>query len=336
MAKSKNNTKTGINIKAFGLARSDFKSSLTPVAIAKDKEIYITNIKEDFSDTIPEGAIIEQDIKKGERVKKGTNINVTLSLGNGEFKVEDFVGLDISEVYRKVENLKVNLKEEYIYDETVEIGKVVSQIPSGGTKLKPDEDLTLFISKGKEDEETNVVVPYLIGLSEDEAKSKITKEGLSVGRISKAESDNVEKGKVIEQSISYGNEVSEGTAISIVISSGKKETTTEQTTETTTKPIVEDTTKQQIESTTESTQATTSAPVLKSETLVINPTLPEGTENVEVKVVKIVDGQSSVIWSSNHSSDNFPLYITVTGDKPTQFELYVDGKLIGTETKNFN
>lgn len=306
------------------------------VAIAKDKEIYITNIKEDFSDTIPEGAIIEQDIKKGERVKKGTNINVTLSLGNGEFKVEDFVGLDISEVYRKVENLKVNLKEEYIYDETVEIGKVVSQIPSGGTKLKPDEDLTLFISKGKEDEETNVVVPYLIGLSEDEAKSKITKEGLSVGRISKAESDNVEKGKVIEQSISYGNEVSEGTAISIVISSGKKETTTEQTTETTTKPIVEDTTKQQIESTTESTQATTSAPVLKSETLVINPTLPEGTENVEVKVVKIVDGQSSVIWSSNHSSDNFPLYITVTGDKPTQFELYVDGKLIGTETKNFN
>lgn len=306
------------------------------VAIAKDKEIYITNTKEDFSDTIAEGSIIEQDIKNGQYVKKGTNINVTLSLGNGEFKVEDFVGLDISEVYRKVENLKVNLKEEYIYDETVEIGKVVSQIPSSGTKLKPDEDLTLFISKGKEDEETNVIVPYLIGLSEDDAKSKITNEGLSIGRISKAESDNVEKGKVIEQSISYGNEVSEGTAISIVISNGKKETTTEETTETTTKPIVEDTTKQTTEPTTQSTQATTSAPVLKSETLVINPTLPENTENVEVKVVKIVDGQSSVIWSSNHSADNFPLYITVTGDKPTQFELYVDGKLIGTETKNFN
>lgn len=304
------------------------------VALAKDKEIYITNIKEDYDDTIKEGAIIEQDIKAGEKVKKGSNINVTLSLGNGQFKIEDYVGLDISEVYKKVESLDVDLKEEYISDDKVEIGKVVKQRPEAGSSLKPNDSLTLYISKGSEEEDNNVQVPYLIGLSEKEAKNKIKSEGLSVGRVSKTESDTVEEGKVIEQSIAYGEEVSEGTAISIVVSIGKKETTTEKQTETTAQPIVEDTTTQ--DTTVEQTESTTSQPVLKSETLVINPTLPEGTESVEVKVVKVVDGQSTVIWSSNHNANSFPLPITVTGDKPTQFELYIDGKLIGTETKNFN
>lgn len=304
------------------------------VALAKDKEIYITNIKEDYDDTIKEGAIIEQDIKAGEKVKKGSNINVTLSLGDGQFKIEDYVGLDISEVYKKVESLDVDLKEEYISDDKVEIGKVVKQRPEAGSSLKPNDSLTLYISKGSEEEDNNVQVPYLIGLSEKEAKNKIKSEGLSVGRVSKTESDTVEEGKVIEQSIAYGEEVSEGTAISIVVSIGKKETTTEKQTETTTQPIVEDTTTQ--DTTVEQTESTTSQPVLKSETLVINPTLPEGTESVEVKVVKVVDGQSTVIWSSNHNANSFPLPITVTGDKPTQFELYIDGKLIGTETKNFN
>ena len=304
------------------------------VALAKDKEIYITNIKEDYDDTIKEGAIIEQDIKAGEKVKKGSNINVTLSLGNGQFKIEDYVGLDISEVYKKVESLDVDLKEEYISDDKVEIGKVVKQRPEAGSSLKPNDSLTLYISKGSEEEGNNVQVPYLIGLSEKDAKNKIKSEGLSVGRVSKTESDTVEEGKVIEQSIAYGEEVSEGTAISIVVSIGKKETTTEKQTETTTQPIVEDTTTQ--DTTVEQTESTTSQPVLKSETLVINPTLPEGTESVEVKVVKVVDGQSTVIWSSNHNANSFPLPITVTGDKPTQFELYIDGKLIGTETKNFN
>lgn len=304
------------------------------VALAKDKEIYITNIKEDYDDTIKEGAIIEQDIKAGEKVKKGSNINVTLSLGDGQFKIEDYVGLDISEVYKKVESLDVDLKEEYISDDKVEIGKVVKQRPEAGSSLKPNDSLTLYISKGSEEEDNNVQVPYLIGLSEKEAKNKIKSEGLSVGRVSKTESDTVEEGKVIEQSIAYGEEVSEGTAISIVVSIGKKETTTEKQTETTTQPIVEDTTTQ--DTTVEQTETTTSQPVLKSETLVVNPTLPEGTESVEVKVVKVVDGQSTVIWSSNHNANSFPLPITVTGDKPTQFELYIDGKLIGTETKNFN
>lgn len=302
--------------------------------LAKNKELYITNIEEKYDDNIAEGHIIDQDIKAGEKVKKGSNINISLSLGNGQFEVENFVGLDISSVYKKVENYEVNLKEEYIYDEKVDIGKVIKQMPEAGKKLKPKDDLTLYISKGSENNTQTVTVPYLIGLSEEDAKAKIKKEGLSLGKISKVNSDTVKKGDVIEQTIPYGNEVAEKTPISIVVSNGKKEETTKATTETTA-PIVEDSSTENTSQVIEQTETTT-APALKSEVLVIDPKLPEGTESVEVKVVKILDGTSSVILSSNHKVDSFPLSITVIGDKPTQFELYIDGKLIATETKNFN
>ena len=302
--------------------------------LAKNKELYITNIEEKYDDNIAEGHIIDQDIKAGKKVKKGSNINISLSLGNGQFEVENFVGLDISSVYKKVENYEVNLKEEYIYDEKVDIGKVIKQIPEAGKKLKPKDDLTLYISKGSENNTQTVTVPYLIGLSEEDAKAKIKKEGLSLGKISKVNSDTVKKGDVIEQTIPYGNEVAEKTPISIVVSNGKKEETTKATTETTA-PIVEDSSTENTSQVIEQTETTT-APALKSEVLVIDPKLPEGTESVEVKVVKILDGTSSVILSSNHKVDSFPLSITVIGDKPTQFELYIDGKLIATETKNFN
>ena len=306
------------------------------VEIAKKKEIYITNIEEKYDDNIKEGSIIDQDTKPGEKIKKGSTINVTLSLGNGQFELEDFVGLDISEVYRKVEHLDVDLKEEYIYDEKIDIGKVIKQKPKGKSKLKPKDSLTLYISKGSEDNESTVTVPYLIGLSEKDAKDKIKSEGLSVGKVSKVESDTVKEGNVIEQTLTYGTEVAEGTAISIVVSKGKKESTTESTTEATTQPIVVDPTEGTTEIITSPQTEATTQPVLKSENLIINPKLPDGVENVEVKVVKIVDGQSSTIWSNNHSASNFPLSITVTGNKPTQFELYINDKLIATETKNFN
>lgn len=307
------------------------------VEIAKDKEIYIRNTLEEHSDIIKEGAIISQSIEPGESIEKGQTIDVTISLGTGKFILDDFVGMDISEVYRKVQNIDINLREEYINHDEVKRGKVIRQSPKAGETVKPGEEVTLSISKGEE--ESFVVVPNLINLKENEAKSTLEKIGLSVGRISKSESNSIEEGKVISQSINYGNEVEEGTAISIVISSGKpKVTTTEQTTEettieTTTEAIVTETTVEESTDSFDITEATTQAPTLQDATLTISPNLPEESADVEVKVIKIVNGEQSEIYVRSHSPQDFPLRINVRGSEPTEFKLYIDGKLIGTETK---
>lgn len=321
----------------------DFKGKTWDKALelAKDKELYITNSKEEYSDKIPENFIIDQDIKPNKKVKKGTNINLTLSLGTGEFRLENYVGLDISEVYKKISTLDMNVKEEYIYDEKTEIGKVIRQVPTGGSKVKNGQDLTLYISKGSEKDtssDNDVIVPYLVGLTEKEAKKSIKNAGLSFGKVNYVTSDK-DKGIVIEQSINSGNAVPERTSISLVVSSGKKETTTAST-ETTTLPIIEESSSETttIEQTTieQTTIEQTTEPIRKSDTLIINPNIPEGTENIDIKVIEIVDGKSNVIWSGVHSAKDLPINISVSGYKPTQYELYVNDVLIGTETKNFN
>lgn len=324
-------------IKGNGSRVPDFtgKTWDQAVKLAKDKEIYITNTKEEYSDIIEEGSIISQSIEPGTKINKGNNINVTLSLGTGKFELEDFVGLDISEVYKKVEDLQINLKEEYIYDEKTKIGRVVNQMPKPGKVISPEDKVTLYISKGKDKDEALVIVPNLIGFDLERAKITIKDEGLSIGRISKVESTSIEKGKVISQSINYGNEVAEGTAISLVVSEGIKEILTEKQTELTTNlPIIEDSTKEVTEITSEYIESTTVS-IIKNERLIISPVLEEGVENVEVKVVKVINGQSSTIYVSQHSTSDFPLNITVAGIEPTQYELYIDGKLIGTEIKYF-
>ncbi len=307
------------------------------VEIAKDKEIYIRNTSEEHSDIIKEGAIISQSVEPGENIEKGQTIDVTISLGTGKFILDDFVGMDIAEVYRKVQNIEINLREEYINHDEIKRGKVIRQSPKAGETIKPGEEVTLSISKGQE--ESFVVVPNLINLKEDEAKSTLGKIGLSIGRISKSESNSIEEGKIISQSINYGNEVEEGTAISIVISSGKpKTTTTEQTTEettmeTTTEAIVTETTIEESTDSFDTTETTTQAPTLQDATLTISPNLPEESADVEVKVIKIVNGEQSEIYVRSHSPQDFPLKINVRGSEPTEFKLYIDGKLIGTETK---
>ncbi len=307
------------------------------VEIAKGKEIYIRNTSEEYSDTIKEGAIISQNVDAGTNIEKGQTIDVTLSLGTGKFQLDDFVGMDISEVYRKVQDIDITLREEYINHDKIERGKVIRQSPKAGQTIKPEQEVTLYISKGEE--ESLVIVPNLINLKESEAKATLESVGLSVGRISRSDSNSVEEGKVISQSINYGNEVEEGKAISLVISSGKaKETTTEQTTkdttvETTTEAIVTETTLEESTNGLDIIEPTTQIPTLKDATLIISPNLPEGSANVEVKVIKSVNGEQSEIYVRSHSPQDFPLRINVRGSEPTEFKLYIDGKLIGTETK---
>lgn len=311
------------------------------VEIAKQKEIYIRNVAEEYSDTILEGQIISQNVEKGQIIQKGETIDVVISLGTGKFELKDFVGLDISEVYRIIENEKINLNftEEYINDKTVERGKVIRQVPSGGSTVKMEDKVTLYVSKGKED--SFVIVPRLKNLSLDEAKQALNSVGLKLGNVSESESNAVEKDKIISQSSKQGSQLEEGDRVDVVISTGKpKETTTESTTlsqtttEQSTEPIISETTietSSQVDIQTETTSS--NAPILKDDVLNINPSLPEGSSEVEVKVIKKTSTEQSEIYVRTHNAKDFPLKINVRGSEPTEFQLYIDGKLIGTETK---
>ena len=74
----------------------------------------------------------------------------------------------------------------------------------------------------KEEEETKQVsVPYLIGLTEDEAKDVLSKEGLGYGVSERVQSDEFERGQIISQSPEADQKVDVNTEILVSVSIGK-------------------------------------------------------------------------------------------------------------------
>ena len=95
-------------------------------------------------------------------------------------------------------------------------GAVISQNPSGGTKVDPNTAVDLVVSKGPQP----VAVPNVVGITQTAAETTITSAGLTVGTVAEAYSSSVAVGTVISQDPAAGTSVTPGTAVDLTVSKG--------------------------------------------------------------------------------------------------------------------
>lgn len=169
------------------------------------------------------GEVISQSIEADTEVEKGRTMILTVSSGEKKASVPNVTGDSQSSATKTLKNLGFNVKVESEYSSSVTEGYVISQSPSGGLKASKGTTVTIVVSKGS----NQVEVPYLKYCTQSEAKKELSKRGLKLGSVSKEYNDDVEAGYVISQSITSGKRVSKGTAVGIVISLGKRPSTTE-------------------------------------------------------------------------------------------------------------
>ena len=113
-------------------------------------------------------------------------------------------------------DIKCEVVEEYSDD--VEEGKVIRTDPEAGTELEKGATLTVYISKGKQkDDNENVAVPGLLGMTEDQARAALEAKGLKIGSVDSVDS-SAEAGSVVWQSQDAGAEVTKGSTVNIQIS----------------------------------------------------------------------------------------------------------------------
>lgn len=106
----------------------------------------------------------------------------------------------------------------YEFSETVEKDKVIKTVPAAGSMLGKGQDVTVIVSNGSEKKE--VVAPRLAGLTEVQARNKLSEVKLNTGTVSHQYSDTVTEGLVVSQSIPEGTNMDEGASIDFVISDG--------------------------------------------------------------------------------------------------------------------
>ncbi|EOT24288.1 hypothetical protein C805_02500 [Eubacterium sp. 14-2] len=177
---------------------------------------------EESSEEYPEGQIVSQSEEQGAMVDKNTTIRVIISSGVGEFDVPDVKGKSKSEAESTLRSAGLVPVFDYQFDDSIPNDQVISQNPDAGGKAKKGDTVTVMLSKGRE----TFQVPDVRNKPEAEAREELKAAGIEVVSTSSDYADDIPEGNVISQSLTPGKTVEKGTQITLVISLGKKITTT--------------------------------------------------------------------------------------------------------------
>ncbi|MBR6458803.1 MAG: Stk1 family PASTA domain-containing Ser/Thr kinase [Actinomycetaceae bacterium] len=174
---------------------------------------FVVDSKEAYSDDVEKGLVISTT-PSNKRLRIGSTVTMTVSLGIEQVEVPAVVSLPREEALTKVEGARLHPKVTESYSDDVEKDLVISQSLEGGSIVNHDSDIEIVISLGREP----VELPTLTNMGRDEAVQALEAVGLHAA-IAEEFSDTVPAGKVMAQNPSEGT-VYRGDTISFTLSKG--------------------------------------------------------------------------------------------------------------------
>jgi eukaryotic-like serine/threonine-protein kinase len=166
----------------------------------------------EFSDTVKKGFAIRTVPPEGTEVTKGTRVRLLVSQGPEQVTVPDVTGLtrDSAEARLRDEGLEVAADEQ---ESDEPEGDVISQSPSGGSRVTLGSTVTIVVSTGR----PQVTVPDVIGMGEERATGRISAAGLTAVRQERSVTDPAQDGVVVEQRPGAGTQLDQGGEVVIVV-----------------------------------------------------------------------------------------------------------------------
>lgn len=170
-----------------------------------------------------DGTILEQDVKAGDTVKRGSQINVVIA-GKGDstsemVKIPSVIGKTKSSAKSTLESAGFSVTFEYgDYNNSVAADVVTAQSPSAKNQAAKGSTVTVTLSPGQKP----ITVPNVVGASQSQAESALAGAGLKYTYADSQYSDTVPAGSVISQTKS-GETVAAGTTITLTLSKGKQQ-----------------------------------------------------------------------------------------------------------------
>lgn len=147
----------------------------------------------------------------------GANFNFNITPGQSGIAVTDVVGKSYTEAYASLTNAKLLVVKVYQESETIALDQVISTDPIAGTRVPENTSITVYVSSGAQ----LVLVPSLLGMTEEQAKIALTNAKLNIGTITQANSAATPLGQVTASDPLVNAQVAPGTTVNLVISNGK-------------------------------------------------------------------------------------------------------------------
>ncbi len=133
--------------------------------------------------------------------------------------VPDFVGQPFDTIKKYAEendNYQIFLSEK-VFDDTVEEGNVISQIPQAGTSVKKGSNIVLTVSKGPQFRE----LPQIEGLSLSYVSTLLAHQGLIPNKVDEYNDEIIQGSVVGYKDFNPGDKVEYGSEVIIIVSKGR-------------------------------------------------------------------------------------------------------------------
>lgn len=111
-----------------------------------DEKGFILKIKEDYSDEVEAGVIIEQTVKEGEQILAGSELEITVSLGIEQVEVPDLTGLSEADARARITEAKLKCKAAYTKTDSSKGTGVIEQSISPHSMVNKNEEITIWIN----------------------------------------------------------------------------------------------------------------------------------------------------------------------------------------------
>lgn len=263
--------------------------------------------EEKFDDKYKEGSIVWQSIPEASKVKEGFTIEVDISKGYKFIEIPSLVGKNELEATELIQQSGLVKGEVTTADSEKPEGEVINQFPSPQDKVKEGTPIDLVLSKGTK---TDVVImPKLIGVSIDEAKSQLAKLGLTIGSTKEEKNENFEKNQIINQFPNAGDEIGKDIKVDLVISNSASTSNNVDKNNADTKDS-------------SGTNSNTGTETKKGKA-VINLSLPE-KETTNVKIYKVVDNKEELLYNQDLSYDGNKVQVVLYGTGSMKVKVYYD------------
>ncbi len=138
---------------------------------------------------------------------------------NPNVAIADVTNQTLEDGSQALSDLGFVVIQEEATSDTIPAGNIISTDPKAGIEAPKGTQVQVVVSTGP----SEVAVPSLLGLTEEEAKAALAKAGLELGTITSGTSPTAPAGKVIESSPEVGTYTASGSTVDLIVSNGKVE-----------------------------------------------------------------------------------------------------------------
>lgn len=269
----------------------------------------------EFHETIEHGIVISQMEDHGRQLREGSEIHFVVSKGSGTVEVPNLVGMTNAEAQELLSPYNITLRVTEQFSEDVPEGQIIRQFPDPGERIALGSEMAITVSMGRDVE--MVKVPSVVGEPFDVATRTLNAAGIIINDITREYSDEVERDRVIEQSLEVDSEVEKDTPIDLVISRGPEPVATPEVPETTEPPAPQP----------EPPAETSEGPRISTLTGTITPR--ESYSDPYTIIVNIIhpDESNEVVYESTHSHSEGSVHLSVNVPHGVDYFVIVDGTI---------